>query len=134
MPVTTRPRRPAAAAPSSTVDRDLVAVIAACAVAFVATLALVGHTPGHVAGVTVHNPTDATVDVWVGRPGSGSHLPLVTLEPRTSARVEAVLDQGARWQFTYARAGRPVTHATVTRHHLADAGWGVTVPAATAGP
>jgi len=84
--------------------------------------------PGHVAEVTVANPTDyhPTVEV-TGDDGSGWLL-LGRVPPGSERTIEEVIDFGESWTFRFALPEHR-EEVTIDRAELVRRGWRIEVPA-----
>jgi hypothetical protein len=103
-------------------------VAAAAVLVFAGTLALL-RRPDFVDHVTVVNRTKHAIDVDVD-PGNGHEwMGLGGVEPRSTIRIDDVIDQGETWVFQMRNGGALVDEITVSRDQLKADGWRVVVSA-----
>jgi hypothetical protein len=101
------------------------ALLAVAALVIVALLSM--GTPGR-ESVTVINRSGAPVTLQTtGETGSG-WLGLGTIDPNSTEKIEAVIDQGSVWRFDLSVGPDHVGEITRTSDQLRDAGWKVTIP------
>jgi hypothetical protein len=83
---------------------------------------------GHVAEITVANPTDHTAMVEVAGDDGGGWLGLGRIQPGSDRTFGEVIDYGERWTFRFVHPEHR-EEITVGREELVGNDWRVEVPA-----
>jgi hypothetical protein len=104
-----------------------VAMLALVAALFVLLFWLV-RPPPRVDHVDIVNRSTSELEVSVAPAGGGGELGLAEALPRTTTRVEDVIDQGDDWVFRISTARCPPIDVPVSRAQLAADGWRFAVP------
>ena len=123
-------RPPLTGVPPSTSRRDLIGIVVAGLVwaAATALLAPALRDPGHVDHITIDNPHpwDVTIDATDG--GRDGWAGIGGLARDDADTFQSVLDRGDTWIFRFAYGGEEA-ELRISRQHLEQSDWHVTVPA-----
>jgi hypothetical protein len=78
--------------------------------------------------LTLHNRTNDQLQVALRSAESDDRIPIATLEPHDTTRVDEVGDQGSTWVFVVSRHGRELVRFVIPRDALASASWRLEIP------
>lgn len=84
--------------------------------------------PPRVAHVDIENRSATGLEVSVAPSPGGVELGLTEALPRSTTRVQDVLDQGDQWVFRVATASCPPIDVPVSRARLAQDDWRFVIP------
>jgi hypothetical protein len=109
-------------------DIALIATGAVLAVALILGVLAAVRSPGYVDHVTIANPTQYAVDVYVTSGDGHSRVALGQVAPGDRHAFSTVVDQGDRWVVHVSSADTDGGTIAVSRSNLERHNWAVTIP------